>query len=1000
MRPVHRLLLASLLFNLPFALLGVQRSAFDTYTHIFLADHYRWRWWDLWEPRWYTGFSVASYPPLVHQLLALLAEPLTVLIQRFAPGPEPYPNAFRWLGAELAFVLVLLGLLSVLPLAVRAWARVFVGPRVAWLAAVFAIGLPSLSLTAWAFGQLPTLLATTLMLGALARGAAFMLRGRVADLAVAVLLAGSAAAAHHGVFLLVPFAGAAVVWRVIYIATRQPDFLRRSPLYLSRLVLWAGLSAGLVAAVLWPFLVWSRGQTLQTAIDHPSRHNLLTDAGAALFFFWPMYGPLLLFVPWAIWRGLRSGRLFPLLGLGAILFVLGLGGATVLPTLLYGAGWEWLTYDRFSFWAGLMVLPFAALALVRTWPRRRARLVLFGIGLAGWAMVSGGLAVIARSQPPPVDLAPIVRFLQQPAQQRYRYLTLGFGDQLAKLSTLTHNGSPDGSYHTARQLPELRTSGLGSLDGAVWNPNGVQALIPILAHPERYGVRWVFVNHPDYVQLLRATGWRFRWHEGDVTVWDKPGVRPRPISGPPALRFSLEAYWWGSAPLGVWLLMLLTLAVEARPWQITRPRLIQILAVLRQVGWAASLIFLSLLWVWVIQPGSAPGIYFTYQSVLLYASDALAGLTLLVWGIERGLRREPIRLGPRPVLIVGLALFMACGLSAVLAYDRVLAFAFIAHLILLAGWYLVCLNDPPSAPTLGWIMAGVVLFQSGIGLLQVAAQQTWSTSLPWPGALTANTSGASVVVNAAGTRWLRAYGTMPHPNILGGTLIVYLAGVVERFLSTGRRWWLGVLALGLLALGLTFSRAAWLGAGVFLVGALFFLPPVYRSRLRAMAAVSLAAGALAMLPLFSFLWERALLSNQVVAVEQGSLDVRARLTRASVRIILTHPWAGVGVGNFVKYARLEAGPEELPAESVHNVFLLIMSETGLLGGLAYLAGAGVVAGYLWKHRRAPDLSRYVWALAVAGVMVSGLFDHFWWSLPPLRMVWVTAIGLWMCERSD
>lgn len=995
MPATHRLVLTSLLFNLLFAFLGVHRTAFDTYTHIFLADHYRWRWWDLWEPRWYMGFSMASYPPLVHQGLALLAEPLTHIIRRFAPGPEPYPNAFRWLGAEFAFVILLIGVLSLLPLAVRAWARVFVGPRVAGLAAVFAIFLPALSLTAWAFGQLPTLLATTLILGALARGAAYMRWGRMVDLAVAVLLAGTAAAAHHGVFLLTPFAGAAVVGRVGPALIRRQNFSR----FVLRLLLWAMLSAGLVAAVLWPFLAWSRGQTLQTAIDHASRHNLLTDTGAALFFFWPMYGPLLLFVPWAIWRGARSGRLFALLTLSLVLFVLGLGGTTALPRLLFGAGWEWLTYDRFSFWAGLMLLPFAALALARTWPRRPLRLALFVGGLAAWAVVVGGLAVIVRSQPPEVDLAPIVRFLRQPEQQPYRYLTLGFGDQLAKLSTLTNNGSPDGAYHTARQLPELRTSGLGSLDGAVWNPNGVTALIPILAHSERYGLRWAFVNHPDYVPVLMATGWRFRWYEGDVTVWDNPNVRQRPIAGPPALRFSLEAYWWGSAPLSVLLLTLLMLTMEARPWQVTRLRLIQILAALRQAGWAASVIFISLLWVWVLQPGATPGVYFTYQSVLLYASDVLAALTVLVWGAERWLRREPIRFGPRPILAVGLPLFAACVLSSVWAYDRTLAWAFVAHLILLAGWYVLCVNDPPSAPTLGWILAGVVLFQSGMGLLQVAAQQTWSASLPWPGALTAQTSGASVVVNAAGARWLRAYGTMPHPNILGGTLIVYLAGLLERFVNTGRRWWLGVLAVGLLTLWLTFSRAAWLGAGMLLLGGLFFLPRMYRPRLRAVVLLSLAVGALAMLPLISFLWERTLLSGQAVYVEQRSLDIRAGLTRASLAMILTHPWAGVGAGNFVKYANREASPD-LPAESVHNVFLLITSESGVLGGLAYLAGLGLLAGYLWKQRRTAHTSKYLWALALGGVMVSGLFDHFWWSLPPLRMLWMTALGVWVGSRGD
>jgi hypothetical protein len=44
-----------------------------------------------------------------------------------------------------------------------------------------------------------------------------------------------------------------------------------------------------------------------------------------------------------------------------LLFSLGLGGTTPLPRLLFGANWAWLTYDRFSLWAGLALLPLAGL---------------------------------------------------------------------------------------------------------------------------------------------------------------------------------------------------------------------------------------------------------------------------------------------------------------------------------------------------------------------------------------------------------------------------------------------------------------------------------------------------------------------------------------------------------------------------------------------------------------------------------------------------------------
>src|SRR5690348_13670682 len=164
----RRLAGLSALFNLPFVLLQAQRGAYDTYSHVFLADHYRRAWFSLWETRWYLGFSLASYPPLVHQFIALLSWPIGWVIGFFAPGPEAYPGAFTWVAEETGFVLLLMAALLLLPLALRAFARLFVGPAGANLTALLAVFLPALSLTAWSFGQLPTILATAVVLLALA----------------------------------------------------------------------------------------------------------------------------------------------------------------------------------------------------------------------------------------------------------------------------------------------------------------------------------------------------------------------------------------------------------------------------------------------------------------------------------------------------------------------------------------------------------------------------------------------------------------------------------------------------------------------------------------------------------------------------------------------------------------------------------------------------------------------------------------------------------------
>src|SRR5437660_8106533 len=52
---------------------GSYTRTYDAYVHMFFADHYVRAWFNDWESRWYTGFSVTSYPPVAHQSIALVS---------------------------------------------------------------------------------------------------------------------------------------------------------------------------------------------------------------------------------------------------------------------------------------------------------------------------------------------------------------------------------------------------------------------------------------------------------------------------------------------------------------------------------------------------------------------------------------------------------------------------------------------------------------------------------------------------------------------------------------------------------------------------------------------------------------------------------------------------------------------------------------------------------------------------------------------------------------
>ncbi|MBI4314400.1 MAG: hypothetical protein HY679_00570 [Chloroflexi bacterium] len=536
--------LLSLAVNLPLALFGLADGSYDAYAHIFFADHYRRWWFNLFEPRWFGGFSVASYPPLTHQLIAALSFPFSALAGLWGGAP----SQIRYWGEAEAFRVLLLAVLVCFPLAAERFAAIFVPRRAARTAGWLAVGLPGVYLAAYSFGQLPTLAATVALLWALAEGYRFCTptaRRRRRHLASAVLWAGVTVALHHAVLLFAIGAGGAVALR----ALGQGRWRRQT---LGAVALWAAGSALAGVAVTWPFIAWSRGYTPQTPIDHLSRHNYLTSWMAVYYFFLPMYGLLLLALPLMLARPKR--RHAPLLGLSALLFILGLGGTTPLPALLFGSNWAWLTYDRFSLWAGIALLPLAALAVdlyrpALATPKTRP---LWFAAQAGFCLFAAFAARLAHAQPPPVDLNAVADFLRGPAQRGERFLTFGFGDQMARLSVLTDAATLDGTYFTARTIPEQRQSGLGALDGALWNPAGVRAVVPVLPTAGDWGVRWAFVAHPAYESLLRQAGWEY---DGLLTpgvqLWRNPGPvatgRLSPAGHMPPN--PVAAAWWGLAPL-------------------------------------------------------------------------------------------------------------------------------------------------------------------------------------------------------------------------------------------------------------------------------------------------------------------------------------------------------------------------------------------------------------------------------------------------------------------
>ncbi len=225
----------------------------------------------------------------------------------------------------------------------------------------------------------------------------------------------------------------------------------------------------------------------------------------------------------------------------------------------------------------------------------------------------------------------------------------------------------------------------------------------------------------------------------------------------------------------------------------------------------------------------------------------------------------------------------------------------------------------------------------------------------------------------------RVGGTVGSPNEAGAYLSLVLSLAVSLlFTDVGRKYkWLAaaVLGFGGAALVFTFSRGAWISL-VLAIG--FFCWSLLRrngASLKASIAI-LAVLLLAYLPFHNAVEARLL------ADDNGSAESRIPLMNLAFRSITDNPILGVGSNNFSVIMDSYVTSEFRGAflYTVHNKYLLVWSEIGIGGLLAYLAFLFGVLRKGWACWRENDNLLSTLALgftaALIGHMVHQTVDIF------------------------
>lgn len=549
-------------------------KTYDALIHLFFANHYATSWFEPWNYSWYTGFTVMGYPPLVHQSIALLSY---IVGLKFA-----------------MFTVALIGVVLFITGVYRFTQVVIPNKRVAGYAAILAVFSSSFVETLHIFGQLPSIIGISVLLHALPEIYLWLKTGRLRILLKALALLAVTVTSHHVtpifgmVFFIFPLIGMVIMdaARGTEDSYREVTFLafaKALKTHFKRIILFGGASLVLIIGCILPYWINTKNNPItQVPIPHGSRDNFLEVTSSGLVFFIIPWGILLFLLPYFIYRFYSKRLLF--FGISfTLLFILGTGGTTPLPLKMLGENaFNILTLDRFTLWASIMALPVFGEFGAR-FIEGDLKVYLQSKWGSVWHRISGGflaclfifLAIFTMtlgkfrpSQPDAINMLPIVNFLNQDDHDMWRYLPLGFGDQMAWLSAQTKASTVDGNYHSARRLPELTSRAVERLENSKYRGiEGIGSLQQFLTAPEKYHLKYVFSNDKFYDPLLYFTGWhRLSVLENGIAVWEKEGITPLPSLLPKDDIPVYQKLLWGVIPVSTVIIVLFILLFSS--WKV------------------------------------------------------------------------------------------------------------------------------------------------------------------------------------------------------------------------------------------------------------------------------------------------------------------------------------------------------------------------------------------------------------------------------------------------
>jgi len=376
------------------------------------------------------------------------------------------------------------------------------------------------------------------------------------------------------------------------------------------------------------------------------------------------------------------------------------------------------------------------------------------------------------------------------------------------------------------------------------------------------------------------------------------------------------------------------------------------------------------------------GIRVDYLSPSIFLTDVLVFFLFLFWFLNRQQRKKEFLL-PRDriwflsfcFLVLLNLVFSTNFLNSFLSWLKVLEFVFILY-------YLVRVNKLSFSDWFLKPASWSLIFFGFLAVIQFFRGESIGSFFYWLGERNLSKASFGIALTSLfGRSFLRAYSTFPHPNVLAGFFAVSLILIFGT--PVKKPFWIYfkriTLAFGFFVFCLSFSGNAFLS--LFLAILLVSWKRYFQQK----KVIFVLVGVVFLFSLSLLCFKPGL--EQRVSLGESVQD-RIKLIFSAAQVFSRSPLVGVGLNNFIPQSIYNPGGGNFnyQLQPVHNIYLLVLTELGLVGFLFfYLFWVKVLEKTILNGRK--------WCLlALLFVIISGMSDHYWLTLTQSRFILTFLLG--------